>query len=125
MTIKEGYIANWKKYPKDEIKVRVARPSILGPSKKLFTDFINWKKEFLRGIGTPPRKISKQEARERAWKACDYEKRFRTEIQQNLIALAKLRELKELAKTIDIRLICYEKEVPCHRFILLDIIKEL
>ena len=37
--ILEGYIAAWKKYPVDEVKIRVAWPSILGPSKKLLGDY--------------------------------------------------------------------------------------
>jgi len=37
--LKEGYIGRWKKYPKNEVKVRVARPSVLAPSKELLKDF--------------------------------------------------------------------------------------
>jgi hypothetical protein len=37
--LKEGYIGKWKKYPKDEVKVRVARPSVLAPSKELLKDW--------------------------------------------------------------------------------------
>ena len=100
--LKEGYIAKWREYPKDEIKIRVARPSVLAPSKQLLED---WKEG----------KISWEE----------YEERFRKEILSNPKALKKLREIKELAKKKDVRLICYEKNPPCHRFILIEMIKNL
>jgi len=98
MVLKEGYIGNWKNYPVDEIKVRVARPSILGPSKGLLED-------------VKDRKIG--------W--VEYERRFRAEILANPKALEKLREIKKLAEQKDVRLICYEKNPPCHRFILMDL----
>jgi len=37
--LKEGYIGRWKKYPKHEVKIRVARPSVLVPSNELLKDF--------------------------------------------------------------------------------------
>lgn len=37
--LKEGYIGRWKRYPKDEVKIRVARPSVLAPSNELLKDF--------------------------------------------------------------------------------------
>jgi len=39
MVLKEGYIGNRRKYPKDEVKIRVARPSCLGPSESLLKDW--------------------------------------------------------------------------------------
>jgi len=100
--LKEGYIGKWKKYPKDEVKVRVARPSVLAPSKELLKD---WKEG----------KID--------WAA--YERRFRKEILNSPKAVAKLKEIKKLAEEKDVRLICYEKNPPCHRFILIDLINSL
>lgn len=97
--MKEGYIAKWKEYPKDEVKIRVARPSVLAPSKELLRD---WKEGKIDWGG--------------------YEKRFRKEILDNPRAMAKLREIKKLAEERDVRLICYEKNPPCHRFILIDLI---
>ncbi len=100
--ILEGYIANWKNYPKDEIKIRVAIPSVLSPNKELLKDYkegkINWK---------------------------TYEERFKKEIEKNPKAIKKLREIKKLSETKNVRLICYEKHYPCHRFILIDLIKEV
>lgn len=100
--LKEGYIGKWKKYPKDEVKVRVARPSVLAPSKELLRD---WKEG------------------EIDW--AEYERRFREEILNNPKAVAKLKEIKKLAEEKDVRLICYEKNPPCHRFILIDLINSL
>jgi uncharacterized protein YeaO (DUF488 family) len=100
--IKESYISMWNKLPSDAIKVRVARPSVLSPSKGLLYDYkegrINWQ---------------------------EFENRFRKEIIHNPKAIAELTRLKELSQEKDVYLICYEKNYPCHRFILMDLIKEL
>jgi len=106
----EGYIANWRNYPKDEIKIRVARPSVLAPSQELLSEF---------------NRLKKRCGRERAWELSGYEERFKREILSNPKAMAKLREIKELAKNRDVRLICYEKNPPCHRFILMKLIEEV
>jgi len=100
--IKESYISMWNKLPKDAIKVRVARPSVLSASKELLYDYkegrINWQ---------------------------EFENRFRKEITNNTKAIAELKRLKILSQEKDVYLICYEKNYPCHRFILIDLIKEL
>jgi uncharacterized protein YeaO (DUF488 family) len=100
--LKEGYIGKWKEYPKDEVKVRVARPSVLGPSEELLKDIKEGKIDW-----------------------AEYERRFRKEILNNPKAMAKLKEIKKLAEEKDVRLICYEKNPPCHRFILIDLINSL
>ena len=100
--IKESYISMWNKLPTDAIKVRVARPSVLSASKELITDYkggrINWQV---------------------------FEVRFRKEILSNPKAVTELNRLKELSQTKDVYLICYEKNYPCHRFILIDLINNL
>jgi len=102
--IKESYIANWKNIPDNGTvyKVRVARPSILSPSKELLDDYKN-------------KRID--------WNG--YEKRFRKEILSNPKVMNELSILKTISKFKDVYLICYEKKYPCHRFILMDMIKEL
>ena len=100
--LKEGYIARWRKYPEDEVKIRVARPHVLSPSSHLLSDYKN-------GFIT--------------WEV--YEKRFRQEILSRLDSRAELVRIAEMSKTEDVRLMCYEKNPPCHRFILIEIIKEL
>lgn len=100
--IKESYISMWNKLPLDAIKIRVARPSILSASLDLFHDYkrgrINWE---------------------------EFDVRFRKEILNNPKAIAEMKRLKELSKDKDVYLMCYEKNYPCHRFILLDLIKDL
>lgn len=100
--LKESYIANWKNLPHDAIKIRVARPSILAPSKNLLWLYkhgnINWK---------------------------EYESCFRREILANPEAYNKLREIAKLSEEKDVYLICYEKKYPCHRFILLEMVDEI
>jgi uncharacterized protein YeaO (DUF488 family) len=54
-----------------------------------------------------------------------YEERFRREILSNPKAVMKLREIRKLAETKDVRLICYEKNPPCHRFVLMDLINSV
>ena len=92
----------WNKLPRDAVKVRVARPSVLSPSDELFHAYkeggIKWE---------------------------EFETRFRHEILGNPEALRELRRLRDLSSRKDVYLICYEKEYPCHRFILLDLIKGL
>jgi len=100
--IKESYISMWNKLPKDVIKVRVARPSVLSASEGLLHDYKNGRI---------------------TWR--EFEARFRKEIQSNPKAMAELKRLKELAAKKDVYLICYEKNYPCHRFILMDLINEL
>ncbi len=100
--MKESNISMWNTLPHDAIKVRVARPSVLSASKELLNDY---KK------GRIP------------WQ--EFEARFRKEIRGNPKALAELKRLKTLSKENDVYLICYEKNYPCHRFILIDLINEL
>lgn len=100
--LKESYIANWKNLPKNAIKFRVARPSVLSPSQSLLNDY-------------KQNKIDWQE----------YEKRFRNEILNKPQSIEQLEYIKKVSKTKDIYLICYEKKYPCHRFILIDMINEL
>lgn len=98
--LKETYLANLKNIPSRAIKVRVARPAILSPSKELLKDWedekINWN---------------------------EYEIRYKTEILTNPKALEKIKRIKEISEIRDVYLYCYEKTPPCHRFILLDLIE--
>ena len=100
--LKESYISMWNKLPPGAVKVRVARPSVLSPSMGLLHDYkegrITWE---------------------------EFELRFRKEIASNPKAIAELKRVKELSRKKDVYLICYEKTFPCHRFILLDLLKEM
>ena len=102
--LKEGYLAKMHTYPKDEIKIVVTATanSILAPSWDLL-------KAYQAGKVT--------------WN--EYTRRFKTEMMTNPKAMKTMKGIKELAKTEDVRLICYEKQRPCHRFILKDMINEM
>jgi uncharacterized protein YeaO (DUF488 family) len=50
----------------------------------------------------------------------EYDRRFRIEMAAPA-AVAEMKRLKKLAKDQDVYLVGYEKEPPCHRFILLDL----
>jgi len=102
MSLRESYIANWRNLPKEAIKIRVARPSVLAPSKELLRD---WKEGRI------------------TWG--EYEERYRQEILSNPKAVRKLLEIKALAEEKEVYLLCYEREPPCHRFILIELIEGL
>lgn len=100
--LKEGYIANWKKYPKNEIKIRVARPHLLSPSEGLLWlykeglfDWERYEDEFIKQMANPE-------------------------------CLVELYNINELSCYVDVRLMCYEKDPNrCHRGILIDLIHTL
>jgi len=108
--IKTGYFGNLKNYPENEMFVVVSRhyprwvrkglsfhPE-LAPSQKLLD---MWK---TGGLG---------------WDA--YESMYREEMQSEK-AQKTIKELIFASKVDDFRLLCYEKNPPCHRFILESII---
>lgn len=101
--ILEGCIVKWKKYPKDEVKVRVARPGPLGVPKDLWW---LWK----------DKKIT--------WE--DYESRYLLYVMKNEKAHDALLDILRLLKAgVTVRLMCYEKNPPCHRFTLKNEIESL
>lgn len=116
--VREGYIAKWKTYPTDEVKFRVARPSAVGPSVGLLTDFKNEETHWIE------KGYAKIDARHKAWKMVGYNERFRKEISKPLAVKRILEIIALVLNGQNVRLICYEKEPPCHRFILKDIIEE-
>lgn len=117
--LKESYVAKLKTLPKNAIKVEVGYPSVFAPSEKLLREF-NEIKTMLMGKG-----ISESEARKKAWKQTDFEKRFRKEIKSKPEVIDRLKEIKKLAENKDVYLYCYCGKYPCHRFILIDIIENL
>jgi len=100
--LKETYLANLVRVPVEAKRIRVARPSILAPSKRLLAD---WK----------TKKIT--------WP--EYALRFRKEMLSNPDAVKYMRAIKELSTKVDVYLCCYEKSPPCHRFILIELINGL
>lgn len=96
MPVKEGYIAKWNEYPKDEVKIRVARPGPLGVPKDLWQLIKDKKIDF-----------------------AEYELRYLLHIMMNVKAHQRLIEILAMLKAgKTVRLICYERNPPCHRFTL-------
>ncbi|MFW6130110.1 MAG: DUF488 family protein [Atribacterota bacterium] len=100
--LKESYLANLKNLPENAMKIHVYRPNLLSPSKELLWSY----------------KLGKID-----WK--EYERRFRKQIIDNPKAMTQLGLISTASKKRDVYLICYEKYYPCHRFILIEMIKEL
>ena len=100
--LKETYLANLATIPIEAERIKVARPSILAPSKQLLRD---WK------------------AGNIIW--AEYEARFKRQILSNPEAVKYMRSIKKLASKVDVYLYCYEKQPPCHRFILIELINGL
>lgn len=110
--VKEGYFGNFKNYPENEMFIVVSRyyPRFLGrglpfrprlaPSKELLADY---------------------KAGALSWE--DYEKRYREEM-QNEKSKQAIDDLAWASQYDTFRLLCYEKDPPCHRFILIDLINE-
>jgi uncharacterized protein YeaO (DUF488 family) len=101
--LKESYLANAKNLPKNAVKIVVTRSAghMLSPSKTLLFGYKSGKVK---------------------WD--EYVKTFTREM-DNPACVAIMREIKKIAETRDVFLICFEKEYPCHRFLLLDMINRL
>lgn len=110
--VEEGYFGNFKNYPQNEMFIVVSRyyprwlrkglifrPE-LAPSKGLLDDYKTG------GI---------------SWEL--YEKRFREEMKEEK-AQESIDGLAWASQYDTFRLLCYEKNPPCHRFILIDLINE-
>lgn len=115
MTLLEGYFAKLSSYPVDDQKICVSLSyphfvkrglmrhlPLLAPSRKLLRD---WRSGHI------------------TWQT--YESRFRQEITSNPQAITVIKSIANEARMSDIRLLCYEKPPKnCHRFILIEMIKE-
>jgi uncharacterized protein YeaO (DUF488 family) len=117
--LKETYVAKLKTLPKDVIKIEVGHPSVFAPSETLLSEFNEIKSRLMKKGMVEP------EARKRAWKQTDFEKRFRKEIESKPEVIDRLKEIKMLSEKKDVYLYCYCGKIPCHRFILIDMIENL
>ena len=114
--LKETYLSKLaitrQRHPDAEfVAVTRTAHSVLAPSEKLLADY----KKAEERLGD----------RWKAWNLTNYEARYRKEISDNPEALKEIKRIKKSSYEKDIYLICYEKEPPCHRFILLDIIDKI
>jgi len=122
MALRQTYLSMKKHLPADAETVLVMRGrgnDELAPSKALFDDY----KAAEAGC-----RAATKDATEAAWcayKACDYERRFREQILSNPASMGRLKALTEASRDKDVFLICYEGEdKPCHRKALLEIARE-
>jgi uncharacterized protein YeaO (DUF488 family) len=102
--LKESYLANAKNLPKSAVKIVVTRSAghMLSPSKTLLYGY-------KKGDMT--------------WD--EYVKTFTREM-DNPACVAIMREIKKIAMTHDVYLICYEAPGKnCHRYLLIDMINKL
>ena len=117
--LKESYVAKLKTLPKDAIKIDVGYPSVFAPSEVLLSEFNGIKSRLMK------KDVPEPEARRRAWKKTDFEKRFRKEIESKPKVIDRLKEIKKLSEMKVVYLYCYCGKHPCHRFILMDMIENL
>ena len=114
MTLREAYVAIMGRveglklvvtryYPRGIAPIHFDRwLPVLAPSRELLQD---WRGHWI------------------TWE--EYEARFRREILSSPEALAALRHIIDLSRARDVYLICWEREPPCHRFILLNLAGEI
>jgi hypothetical protein len=117
--LKESYVAKLDTLPKDAIKIAVGYPSVFSPSETLLREFNEIKTKLLK------KEMAEPDARKRAWQQTDFEVRYRNEVESKPDVIDKLKEIKELAEKKDVFLYCYCGKIPCHRFILIDMINRL
>ena len=117
--LKESYVAKLKTLPKNAVKIEVGYPSIFAPSEELLSDFNELKWKLMK------KSITEPEARIKAWEQTNFESRYRKKIKSDNEILHKLREIKRLSEKKDVYLYCFCGKNPCHRFVLMDIIKNL
>lgn len=98
--LREGYILNWKKYPDDEVKIKVSRPTLLSPTKKMKKQFDN-------------EEITWNEYRFRYLEYISYDDEVKEELE-------RIQQL--LLDGTNVRLIGYRKSPECHREVLKDLI---
>ena len=100
------YLSNIPNVPSSATLIRVALPSILGPSRELLHD---WKDQLI------------------TWD--EYETQFRDKINQDTEAIAYLHKIKQMGETKDVVIYCYENLAKpgshCHRTILMEMLKNI
>lgn len=119
--MRQTYLSVKSKLPVEAEAVLVMRGrgnDELAPTEGLLHDFNELKKQFVLGCGY-------ESDVHYAWQKSEYERRFRAQIKGSPKALARLKELAEVARVRDVFLVCYEgDDKPCHRRVLLQIAEE-
>jgi hypothetical protein len=108
---------------RDDEKIRVGQPSPLAPSKTLLADFEHFASDYLQIAGPHPSEEIKKKALWYASVLTNYEERYRQEIAGRPEALAELhRILAKARRGLTVSLYSSEKDWPCHKLVLLDIL---
>lgn len=116
--LKETYLSNVKtaKIENPDAIFVYVNHGILKPEFSLLNDFLYWKERF-------DKENSEVKASEKAWITSHYDYRYRKQVMYNPDAVKEIKRIAELSLVKDVFLICYEKEPPCHRYLLMEIIK--
>ena len=110
--IEEGYFGNLKNYPENEVLIVVSRYYPRWLRKGLI---------FHPELAPSMTLLSEYRSERMSWE--EYEKCFREEMKEEK-AQESIDGLAWASQYDTFRLLCYEKEPPCHRFILIDMINE-
>jgi hypothetical protein len=105
-------------------KISVAYPSPLGPSKTLLAEFTHFASDYLQVAGPNPSEEIKKNACLYSWGLINYEERYRQEIAGRPEAQAELHRILARARR-GFTIYSREKDWPCHRFVLLDILRAM
>ena len=105
-------------------KISVAYPSPLGPSKTLLAEFTHFASDYLQVAGPNPSEEIKKNACLYSWDLINYEERYRQEIAGSPEAQAALHRILSRARR-GFTIYSREKDWPCHRFVLLDILRAM
>lgn len=112
--ITEGYFGQIKNYPETDVLICVARK---------YPWFIKkGRMEHAKALAPGTNLLKSWKNGDITWE--EYEKHFRATMLHYTVSLGLFRYLGDLAKDKTVRLMCWEKEPPCHRFILLDMFSE-
>ncbi len=102
----------------------MAYPSPLGPSKTLLAEFTHFASDYLQVAGPNPSEEIKKNACLYSWDLINYEERYRQEIAGRPEAQAELHRILARARR-GFTIYSREKDWPCHRFVLLDILRAM
>ena len=114
MVLKEGSVKNANDL--NGVKILVTRYWPRGHKKETFD---HW----LRELAPSFELYRDWKKGKMAWE--EYEMRFKEEKLGNPEVIKKMREIKQLSEKTDVFLLCNETEHPCHRFILMELMRKL
>lgn len=111
--LKETYIANMSRV--DGYKIVVSRWYPRGIKRSRFD-------EWLPVLGPSRKLLRDYKTGKVTW--AEYTRRYYGEILGSPAALKEILRIQALARDRDVYLVCWEREPPCHRFLLLQLAKD-